>query len=77
MVLEMDLKTYLSPMSAEQRKDFATRCGASRGHIQNVAYGKKCDAVLAAAIERESGGAVTRQELRADWQAIWPELAEA
>lgn len=30
-----------------------------------------------ARIERETGGAVTRKELRPDdWQAIWPELAK-
>lgn len=27
-------------------------------------------------IERHTKGVVTRRELRADWQAIWPELAE-
>lgn len=26
------------------------------------------------AIERATGGTVTRQELRADWREIWPEL---
>ena len=27
------------------------------------------------AIEKATSGQVTRQELRADWQDIWPELA--
>ena len=29
------------------------------------------------AIERVTGGAVTRKDLRADWQEIWPELERA
>lgn len=32
---------------------------------------------LGAAIEKASGGRLTRQQLRPDdWQAIWPELAQ-
>lgn len=71
----MDLKTYLRPMSMEARQEFAKRCGASRGHLQNICYGKKCAAELASAIERESGGSVSRQELRPqDYWLVWPEL---
>lgn len=77
MGAEMDLKTYLSPMTTEAREAFATRCGTTRGHIQNVMYGKTCAPALAVAIERESAGAVTRKELRDDWLAIWPELEAA
>lgn len=74
----MDLKTYLSPMSGEDRDAFARKCGTSRGHLQNVAfYGKPCAPALATAIEVNSGCTVTRREMRADWRAIWPELAEA
>lgn len=71
----MDLKTYLSPMTPEQREAFAKRCGCSRGHLQNVAYGKQCDARLAAAIWLESGRKVPREHLRPDdyWR-IWPDL---
>lgn len=77
MALEMDLKTYLSPMSVDDREAFAVACGTTRGHLQNVMYGKTCAPALATAIERESGRAVTRKELRADWAAIWPELEAA
>jgi DNA-binding transcriptional regulator YdaS (Cro superfamily) len=75
MGADMDLKSYLRPMSLEARQAFAKRCGTSRGHLQNICYGKKCAAELAVAIERESGGDVTRQELRPkDYWQVWPEL---
>lgn len=52
---------------------FAARCGTSIGHLTNVAYGyRSCAESLAIAIERETGGAVTVEELRPDidWQVI-------
>lgn len=30
---------------------------------------------LALSVERASGGAITRQQLRRDWRDVWPELA--
>lgn len=54
-MLAMDLKTYMSPLTPEQREQFAHRCGTTRGHLQNVMYGiRTCAPELAAAIERES-----------------------
>lgn len=39
--------------------------------------GRKVPIEHCVAIERATGGAVTRRELRPDdWQQIWPELAE-
>jgi DNA-binding transcriptional regulator YdaS (Cro superfamily) len=72
---EMDLKTYLLPMTTEQRDAFAKRCGTTRGHLQNVAfYGKTCAPALATAIERESVE-VRRQDMRpADYWLIWPDI---
>lgn len=73
----MDLKTYLSPMSAETRDEFAQRCGTTKGHLQNVMYGSKTlDVKACVLVELESDGQVTRQELRSDWRALWPELAD-
>lgn len=74
-----DLKTYYFALNAEGREAFVRACGVTRGHMQNVAYGYRAvSAELAAAIERESRGTVTRRKLRPkDWQAIWPELAES
>jgi DNA-binding transcriptional regulator YdaS (Cro superfamily) len=75
----MELKPYLQSLpNAAAREAFATRCGTSIGHLNNVANGyndKKCSTELAVAIELESCGVVTRQELCPDnWQARWPEL---
>jgi DNA-binding transcriptional regulator YdaS (Cro superfamily) len=72
----MELKTYLSPLSQEQREEFAKRCESTKGHLQNVMYGMKtCATDLAVHIERESKGAVRRWELRPlDWYKHWPEL---
>lgn len=43
--------------------------------MQNVMYGlKTCATDLAVNIERESGCAVMRWELKEDWANHWPEL---
>jgi len=75
-MLDMDLKTYLKPLDAEAREQFASQCETGVGHLQNVMYGvRPCSPALAVLIERHSGGQVTRRELRPDdWLAIWPEL---
>ena len=71
----MDLKSFLSPMSAEARDEFARRCETTIGHLKNVMYGlKTCATDLAVLIERESGYQVRRWELRQDWAKHWPEL---
>jgi len=69
----MDLRTYLAGLQAEDRSTFAARCGSSVGHIRNISYGyKPCGEALAIAIERESGGRVSCEELRpdVDWQYL-------
>ncbi len=74
----MKLIDYIKQLPRGTRASFASRCGTTRGHLLNVAYGSKpCSPKLAAAIERESGGVVTRAELRSDYREIWPELAAA
>lgn len=75
----MDLKTYLTPKSAEERDAFASLCSTTRGHLQNVMYGvRPCATDLAVHIERESHLAVRRWELRPeDWYKHWPELIGA
>lgn len=72
----MDLKTFLSPLSQEQREDFASSCETTKGHLQNVMYGmKSCATDLAVLIERNSGFTVRRWDLRPDdWFKHWPEL---
>lgn len=53
------------------------RTGTTRGYLKQIAYGnKQASAMVAASLERETQGLITRQSLRPDdWQAIWPELA--
>ena len=72
----MELKAYLSPMTPDQRDDFAKRCESTKGHLQNVMYGiKSCATDLAVHIEKQSNGSVRRWELRRqDWHKHWPEL---
>ena len=72
----MDLKSLLTPMSAEKRDEFAARCETTKGHLQNVMYGlRPCATNLAVHIERESGQLVRRWVLRPDdWFKHWPEL---
>lgn len=75
----MDLKSFLSPLNAEARDEFARRCDTTRGHLQNVMYGlRPCATDLAVLIERESSQAVRRWDLRPDdWFRHWPELVKA
>lgn len=73
----MQLKHYLDdvlPMG--EREAFCKRCETTWGHMRNVSYGDKpCGIPLAVSIERETGGEVTRQELRPeDYWLIWPDL---
>jgi DNA-binding transcriptional regulator YdaS (Cro superfamily) len=76
----MDLKTFLKTFPDEDsRLTFAAKCETSLGHLRNIGYGlRSCAPVIAVAVERESGGKVTRQELcPADWVKVWPELQGA
>lgn len=53
------------------------RTGTTSGYLRQIAYGNKISsAEVAARVEHETGGVVTRQQLRPDdWMIIWPELA--
>lgn len=57
--------------------DAVARTGTTRGYLKQIAYGnKQASAMVAANLERETQGLITRQSLRPDdWQAIWPELS--
>lgn len=72
----MELKQYIFSLPPPERQAFAVRCGTSAKHLQNCAYKyKTLDPVACVLVEQESGQAVTRKELREDWQQIWPELS--
>ncbi|AMR80252.1 transcriptional regulator [Cupriavidus nantongensis] len=70
------LKTFLMTIPKEERAPFAERCGTTWPFLRNVMYGQRTPGEkLCVALERESGKAVTRRDLRNDWFEIWPELA--
>lgn len=63
----MELKAFLQTMTTKERESFASRCETSAGHLRNLSYGyRRCAESLAIAIERESAGQVTAEELRSD-----------
>lgn len=69
----MTLRTYFMGLTVEQRAEFAARCGTTRKHLTNVAYGyKPCSEKLAINIERESGRKVLCESIcpDADWAYI-------
>ena len=72
---ESVLKGFFYSLSRDKRKEFALACKTSVGHLNNCCYGYvPLNPALCVRIERESLKAVTRQDLRADWADIWPEL---
>jgi DNA-binding transcriptional regulator YdaS (Cro superfamily) len=61
------------------RAALAEKCGTTRGHLNNVAYGlSPCSPELANQLEIHTDGAITRQDMRPDdFARIWPDLAQA
>lgn len=73
-----DLRAYLNGLPVAEQDGFAKRCGTTVGYLRKLlATGDLVREKTCVAIERESGGAVTRMALRPDWREIWPELSEA
>lgn len=73
----MNLHEYISKKGRGSIGELALRIDAHPPDVSRWASGKRpVPEKAAVAIERETGGAVTRPELRPDdWQQIWPELA--
>ena len=71
----MDLNTYLK---THKQVELARVLGVTQGAVHQWANGLTAVAIeRCVPIERATGGAVTRRDLRPnDWQDIWPELAE-
>ncbi|MGV8823986.1 YdaS family helix-turn-helix protein [Methylibium petroleiphilum] len=73
----MKLTDYLK-ISHTTQDDFADRLGVTQGMVGFWVRGKPPTPARAVQIERVTGGAVSRRDLRPDdWREIWPELAEA
>jgi DNA-binding transcriptional regulator YdaS (Cro superfamily) len=72
----MNLPTYLQKPGINKAA-FAREIGVSNAMLYQFETGRRPVAhKYGAAIERASGGLVTRQELFPDeWKRIWPELA--
>lgn len=73
------LLAYLNSLSPADREAFAVKCGTTVGYIRRACSGGLAlKAQTCVLIERESGGAVSRKDLRPnDWLETWPELQGA
>lgn len=66
----MDLHTYLLELPREEREAFGKRCGSTFDRLMQIAYGNEpARAELCAAIDRESGGAVSYRDVNNAWEA--------
>ncbi|MBI3103224.1 MAG: helix-turn-helix domain-containing protein [Burkholderiales bacterium] len=73
-----ELRAYLNGLPVAEQDGFAKRCGTTVGYLRKLlATGDRVREKTCVAIERESGGAVSRMALRPDWREIWPELSAA
>ena len=70
------LRFYLNGLPVELQHEFAGRCKTTIGYLRKaISIRQKLDTGLCTDIERESGGAVRRWDLRPDdWRRIWPEI---
>lgn len=73
------LLTFIKTLDKAARLDLFAKCGTTEGYVRKVACS---DALLlgvaiCVAIEQQTGGKVTRKDLRPDdWLLLWPELRE-
>jgi DNA-binding transcriptional regulator YdaS (Cro superfamily) len=74
----MELRAYLDTLPRGGSGEFARKCGISEVYLYQLTAkqdGRQPSPRLSVIFERESGGLVTRQELRPeDYQNIWPDL---
>lgn len=73
------LLNYLNSLTPAEQKAFANGCVTTVGYLRKACSRKQVlGTALSVAIERESGGVVTRRDLHPEnWADQWPELAEA
>lgn len=66
----MELRAYLNLLSQEEQAAFAEGVGTSIGYLRKaISVGQEFGSDLALAIERESGGRVTIDDLRPSFAA--------
>jgi len=76
----MKLRAYLDSLPRGGVAEFAGRIGISAVYLSQLAAEQDArvpSEKLCVKIERESRGAVPRQEQRPDWKEIWPELCSS
>lgn len=77
----MDLRKYLDELPRGGLADVAARLGISAVYVSQLAArqnNREASPELCVRIERATGGAVMRWNLRPDdWHLIWPELIGA
>jgi len=67
------LRKYLNSLHADEQAGFAVRCGTSIGYLRKaLSKNQRFDVALAAALVRESRGAVRIEDLRpdVDWSVL-------
>lgn len=66
--LDMDLKTYMSNLSATERLKLAKKLKTTSDYLMHQIGGghRRASAEMAKRIEEATGGVVTRHELRSD-----------
>lgn len=77
-MVPMKLSDYLDGQGRGAKSRLAAQVGGYASDVSDWLAGNRPVPVhRCAAIERATGGAVTRRDLRPDdWHLIWPELAE-
>lgn len=72
-----ELRTYLNSLTPEKQKEYADACETTVGYLRKaISMGTPIHPIKCVSLEIHSGKKVTRQSLREDWKAIWPELEE-
>lgn len=72
------LRNYLRTLTPMEKTEFSEKCGTTTNYLRKaVSISQPLRPIVCSLIEINSGGAVTREELRPDdWHIIWPELKE-
>jgi hypothetical protein len=61
------LRTHLATMPPAQQADYAKRAGTTIGYLRKaLSKGQRFDGALARRLDEESGGGVSRHDLRPD-----------
>lgn len=61
------LRTFLATMPVQEQADYASRAGTTIGYLRKaLSKGQRFDGALARRLDEESGGEVSRFELRPD-----------